>query len=59
MNDDAIYVFCNMTAEGETCIYPDIQSASMPNIPWKKDDTDKEWYSTFKDGSKVIISYVI
>lgn len=26
MVDDAIYVFCNMTAEGETCVHPGMKS---------------------------------
>lgn len=53
MKDDAIYVYCNMTAEGETCISPDKHSSSMPNIPWRKESPKKEWYSNLRGGFRV------
>lgn len=54
MPDDAIYVFCNMTGSGETCVYPDLQSSKMPNIPWRKEVGGKEeWYSNMRGASKV------
>lgn len=53
MPDDAIYVYCNMTREGETCIFPDQHSASVPNIPWKKENNKTKWYSNLRGGSKV------
>ncbi|ERL95674.1 hypothetical protein D910_00104 [Dendroctonus ponderosae] len=42
-----------MTDEGETCIYPDQYSASMPNIPWKRKGTVQKWFSEFEKGSKI------
>lgn len=53
MIDDAIYVFCNMTAEGETCIHPDIHSSQMPNIPWRKEYEKTDWYSNLRGGFKI------
>lgn len=53
MTDDAIYVFCNMTAEGETCVHPDIHSAQMPNIPWRKEGDKTDWYSNLRGGFKI------
>lgn len=59
MIDDSIYVFCNMTGDGETCVYPDIHSATMPNIPWKKEEssTKKVWYSQLRGGFKVQLRF--
>jgi len=53
MPDDAIYVFCNMTGLGETCIPPDTQTAKMPNIPWRKENGKEDWYSTMRGASKM------
>lgn len=53
MNDDAVYVFCNMTAEGETCLFPDIHSSTMPNIPWRKENEKDDWYSNLRGGFRV------
>lgn len=53
MIDDAIYVFCNMTAEGETCIHPDTHSSQMPNIPWRKENEKTDWYSNLRGGFKI------
>lgn len=53
MPDDAVYVFCNLTAMGETCIYPDKDRAVLPSyIQWRKED-DNDWYSNLKDGFQV------
>lgn len=43
-----------MSAEGETCVFPDIHSSSMPNIPWRKENKEPEWYSNLRGGSKVM-----
>lgn len=63
MNDDAIYVFCNMTAQGETCIHPDIHTANIHNIAWQKDYSSHRinWFSTLRGGFKVffIFYYII
>lgn len=55
MMDDAIYVYCNMSAEGETCVFPDIHSSTMPNIPWRKNNNKNDWYSNLRGGFKVKI----
>lgn len=55
MVDDAIYVFCNMSAEGETCVFPDIHSSTMPNIPWRKNNNRNDWYSNLRGGFKVSV----
>ena len=36
MPDDAVKVYCNMSAGGETCVSPDVHASRMPNIPWRK-----------------------
>ena len=54
MPDDAIFVFCNMTVSGETCVFPDIQSASIVNIPWRKTNNYPDaWFSDLRGGFKV------
>lgn len=53
MIDDAIYVYCNMTAEGETCVHPDIHSSQMPNIPWRKEGDKTDWYSNLRGGFRI------
>ncbi|KAG5880671.1 hypothetical protein JTB14_037568 [Gonioctena quinquepunctata] len=53
MKDDAVYVYCNMTAEGETCVFPDVHSSNMPNIPWRKEGKRKEWFSGLRGGFKI------
>lgn len=53
MPDDAIYVYCNISNNGETCIFPDIHASRMPNIPWKKDRNKSDWYSHLRGGFRV------
>lgn len=53
MGDDAVYVFCNMTAAGETCVFPDIHSSQMPTIPWRKENDKTDWYSNLRGGFRV------
>merc|ERR1719260_471620 len=36
MPDDAVKVWCNMEAGGQTCVSPDVHASRMPNIPWRK-----------------------
>lgn len=38
---------------GETCVFPDIHSSSMPNIPWKKENNKVDWYSRLRGGFRV------
>lgn len=42
-----------MTNEGETCVFPDQHTASMTNIPWRKENSKTNWYSKLRGGSKV------
>ena len=51
MSDDAVKVYCNMTAGGETCVFPDMHASRMPNIPWRK--SQEGWYSTLRGGFKI------
>lgn len=53
MPDDAVYVYCNMTNMGETCVFPDIHSSQMPNIPWRKEEGRGNWYSKLRGGFRV------
>lgn len=57
MTDDAIYIFCNMT-DGTSCVFPDVQTANLPNIPWRKESHSKQWYSKLRGGSMVSINLV-
>lgn len=50
---DAVYVYCNMSSGGETCVFPDIHSSQMPNIPWRKEADKTDWYSNLRGGFKV------
>jgi collagen type V/XI/XXIV/XXVII alpha len=51
MVDDAVKVYCNMSAGGETCVNPDIHASRMPNIPWRK--STEGWYSTLRGGFRI------
>lgn len=42
-----------MTNMGETCVYPDIHTTQMPNIPWRKENNKTDWYSNLRGGFKV------
>lgn len=53
MPDDAIYVYCNMTGQGETCVFPESQTSKMPNIPWRKEGGKEDWYSNMRGASKI------
>lgn len=58
MPDDAVYVYCNMTIGGQTCIYPDVHSSRMPNIPWRKENENGDWFSNLRGAFKVINLYI-
>jgi len=51
MTDDAVKVFCSMSAGGETCVFPDVHASKMPNIPWRK--SGDGWYSSLRGGFKI------
>merc|ERR1712241_1474692 len=51
VTDDAVRVYCNMTAGGETCVYPDVHASRMPNIPWRK--SHNGWDSTLRGGFRI------
>lgn len=53
MPDDAVYVFCNMTVSGETCVFPDIHSSKIINIPWRRTSRDGAWFSALRGGFKI------
>lgn len=51
MPDDAVKVWCNMEAGGQTCVSPDVHASRMPNIPWRK--STEGWYSTLRGGFRI------
>jgi len=51
MPDDAVKVWCDMGAGGETCVSPDVHASRMPNIPWRK--SGGGWYSTLRGGFRI------
>merc|ERR1711872_533171 len=51
VTDDAVKVYCNMTAGGETCVFPDVHASRMPNIPWRK--SQDGWYSSLRGGFRI------
>jgi hypothetical protein len=53
MSDDAVFVYCNITGSGETCVFPDMHSSHMPNIPWRKEGDKNDWYSNLRGGFRV------
>uniref|UniRef100_A0A8C4TI57 Fibrillar collagen NC1 domain-containing protein n=1 Tax=Erpetoichthys calabaricus TaxID=27687 RepID=A0A8C4TI57_ERPCA len=46
---DSIKVFCNFTAEGETCLYPEKKFESVKLASWSKEKPGS-WFSEFKRG---------
>lgn len=53
MPDDAVFVFCNMSVSGETCVFPDIHSSGIVNIPWRRTSGHYPWFSELRGGFKV------
>ncbi|KAI1900599.1 hypothetical protein AGOR_G00051580 [Albula goreensis] len=52
---DSFKVYCNFTAEGESCIYPDKKSKGVRLTSWPKEDPGS-WFSEFKRGK--MLTYV-
>uniref|UniRef100_A0A8C5HEZ4 Collagen, type V, alpha 3a n=1 Tax=Gouania willdenowi TaxID=441366 RepID=A0A8C5HEZ4_GOUWI len=54
-NRDSLKVFCNFTADGETCLYPDIQFEMVKLAAWSK-EKPRSWFSQYKKGNQ--FSYI-
>uniref|UniRef100_A0A8C9SH74 Collagen, type V, alpha 3a n=1 Tax=Scleropages formosus TaxID=113540 RepID=A0A8C9SH74_SCLFO len=52
---DSLKVFCNFTASGETCLYPDKKIESVKLAAWNKEKPGS-WYSQFRKGRQ--LSYI-
>uniref|UniRef100_A0A3P8Y4V9 Fibrillar collagen NC1 domain-containing protein n=1 Tax=Esox lucius TaxID=8010 RepID=A0A3P8Y4V9_ESOLU len=52
---DSFKVFCNFTAEGETCLYPDKKFQSVKLGSWKGEKPGT-WYSQFRRGKQLSYS---
>lgn len=52
---DSFKVYCNFTAGGSTCVFPDKKSEGSKMARWPKEQPST-WYSQYKRGS--LLSYV-
>lgn len=52
---DSIRVFCNFTAEGETCLHPDKRFETVKLAAWNKEKPGS-WYSQYRKGKQ--FSYI-
>ncbi|CAB1449678.1 unnamed protein product [Pleuronectes platessa] len=48
---DSIKVYCNFTADGETCLYPDKRTEMVKLAAWNK-ETPGSWYSQYRKGKQ-------
>lgn len=48
---DSIKVYCNFTADGETCLYPDKRIEMVKLSSWNKEKPGS-WYSQYKKGKQ-------
>jgi collagen type V/XI/XXIV/XXVII alpha len=51
--NDAIYVYCNMTRSGETCVNPKQQFRTMPQRWWRKESETNKPFSKLKGGFEI------
>lgn len=49
---DSIKVFCNFTAEGETCLYPDKRIETVKLAAWNKEKPGS-WFSQYRKGKQL------
>lgn len=52
---DSIKVYCNFTADGETCLYPDKRIENVKLAAWNKEKPGS-WYSQYRKGKQ--FSYI-
>lgn len=52
---DSFKVFCNFTAEGDTCLYPAKKFQSVKLAAWKGEKSNT-WYSKFRKGKQISYS---
>uniref|UniRef100_A0AAY4DSK7 Fibrillar collagen NC1 domain-containing protein n=1 Tax=Denticeps clupeoides TaxID=299321 RepID=A0AAY4DSK7_9TELE len=52
---DSIRVYCNFTAQGETCLFPDKKIESVKMAAWNREKPGS-WFSQYKKGRK--FSYI-
>uniref|UniRef100_A0AAX7T3Q8 Fibrillar collagen NC1 domain-containing protein n=1 Tax=Astatotilapia calliptera TaxID=8154 RepID=A0AAX7T3Q8_ASTCA len=50
-NRDSIKVFCNFTADGQTCLFPDKKAEMVKLAAWNKEKPGS-WYSQFRRGKQ-------
>uniref|UniRef100_A0A3B4UYF3 Collagen, type V, alpha 3a n=1 Tax=Seriola dumerili TaxID=41447 RepID=A0A3B4UYF3_SERDU len=50
-NRDSIKVYCNFTADGETCLYPDKRIEMVSLQSWNKEKPGS-WYSQYRKGKQ-------
>ncbi|KAF0032842.1 hypothetical protein F2P81_015132 [Scophthalmus maximus] len=48
---DSIKVYCNFTADGETCLYPDKRTEMVKLAAWNKEKPGS-WYSQYRKGKQ-------
>ncbi|CDQ87079.1 unnamed protein product [Oncorhynchus mykiss] len=53
---DSIKVFCNFTAEGDTCLYPDKRIETVKLAAWNKEKPGS-WFSQYRKGKQVLTTF--
>lgn len=59
--NDAIQVWCNLTAHGETCVYPNRKKRMVTPKFWekKKSNDEETWFSDMYGGFEVSQNFVL